>query len=118
MNDLENSLKAAVRFDIKSYHIKQDIESYVCRRAIQLGDKFELGHEKECSITAEVSNRSEGNHLLFGRYSTLTDIVLLVLLGMFLLARLIMDNFMAQDNIEELEEELGTEILPKGINEA
>lgn len=38
--------------------------------------------------------------------------------GMFLLARLIMDNLMAQDNIEELEEELSTDILPKGINEA
>lgn len=37
---------------------------------------------------------------------------------MFLLARLIMDNLMAQDNIEDLEEELSTDILPKGINEA
>lgn len=37
---------------------------------------------------------------------------------MFLLARLIMDNLMVQDNIEELEEELSTDILPKGINQA
>lgn len=37
---------------------------------------------------------------------------------MFLLARLIMDNLMVQDSIEELEEELSTDVLPKGIDEA
>lgn len=37
---------------------------------------------------------------------------------MFLLARLIMDNLIDQDNIEELEAELSTDILPKGIDEA
>ena len=29
-----------------------------------------------------------------------------------------MDNLMVQDNIEDLEEELDSDILPKGINEA
>ena len=38
--------------------------------------------------------------------------------GMFLLARLIMDNLIDQDFSDELEEELRSEILPKGIDEA
>ena len=38
--------------------------------------------------------------------------------GMFLLARLIMDNLMDQDFPDELEEELRSEVLPKGIDEA
>lgn len=113
MNDLENSLKSAIRFDIKHHHVKQDIEHFVDKRALQLCDKFSLSLEKKNSITARISNRSEGNHVLFEECC-----ILLILLGMFLLARLIMDNLMAQDSIEELEEELSTEILPKGINEA
>ena len=37
---------------------------------------------------------------------------------MFLLARLILDNIMDQDCREDLDEELSSEILPKGINQA
>ena len=39
-------------------------------------------------------------------------------LGMFLLARLIMDNLIDQDFPDELAEELRSEVLPKGIDEA
>ena len=38
--------------------------------------------------------------------------------GMFLLARLVMDNLLDQDCEEALEEELNNEILPRGIDEA
>lgn len=67
MSDLERSLKPALWFDIKHYHIKQDIENYVRRRALRLCDKFGFGCEKQNSITTAVSNRSEGDHdpLLF-----------------------------------------------------
>jgi hypothetical protein len=37
---------------------------------------------------------------------------------MFLLARLIIDNLLSQDNLEDLEEELDSDILPTGIDEA
>ena len=37
---------------------------------------------------------------------------------MFLLARLIMENLLAQDTIVDLEEELESDILPNGIDEA
>lgn len=37
---------------------------------------------------------------------------------MFLLARLILDNLMSQETIQDLEEELQSEILPRGIEEA
>lgn len=37
---------------------------------------------------------------------------------MFLLARLIMDNLLDQDNVEDLEEEMESRILPNGIKEA
>ena len=42
----------------------------------------------------------------------------LCFLGMFLLARLILDNLVDQDNLEDLEEELMNDKLPRGIDEA
>ena len=39
-------------------------------------------------------------------------------IGMFLLARLVMDNLVDQDCEEALEEELNSDILPQGIDEA
>jgi hypothetical protein len=39
-------------------------------------------------------------------------------IGMFLLARLIMDNLLDQDSLDDLNEELKSEILPRGIDEA
>lgn len=39
-------------------------------------------------------------------------------IGMFLFARLVMDNLMNQDCEEALEDELKNEILPQGIDEA
>lgn len=65
MNDLENSLKSAIRFEIKNHHVKQDIEYFVHKRALQLCDKFSLSLGKKNSITARISNRSEGNRVLF-----------------------------------------------------
>lgn len=66
MNDLETLLKPALRFDIKPHHVKQDIENYVHKRSLQLCNKFGLGPDKESSITAEISNRSEGQWVVFG----------------------------------------------------
>ena len=40
------------------------------------------------------------------------------MIGMFLLARLIMDNLLDQDTLNDLNEELRSEILPRGIDEA
>jgi len=37
---------------------------------------------------------------------------------MFLLARLIMDNLLDQEVLEDLEEEMDNEILPPGIEQA
>jgi hypothetical protein len=44
--------------------------------------------------------------------------ILRLKIGMFLLARLIMDNLLDQDSLDDLNEELKSEILPRGIGEA
>jgi hypothetical protein len=38
--------------------------------------------------------------------------------GMFLLARLIMENLLDQDTLDDIEEELRSDILPNGIDDA
>lgn len=60
MRDLETSLASATRFNIKDYHIQQDIQSYVLTRSLQLSKKFKFSPEKKESILTEISSRPKG----------------------------------------------------------
>ncbi|KAH8587440.1 hypothetical protein B0O99DRAFT_747604 [Bisporella sp. PMI_857] len=95
--DLERSLKSAVKFNIKPRNIENDITAYITFKMAMLSRIFKFTPEREQSITKEICTRPK---------------------GMFLLARLIMDNLLSQDNLEDLNEELRFEVLPHGINEA
>lgn len=66
MDDLKNSslLKPALRFEIKPQHVKQDIENYVHTRTVQLCNKFYYDPDRQTSISADISNRSEGSYVL------------------------------------------------------
>lgn len=115
IKDMEDLLAPAIRFDIGRRHFTHDIHDYVSTRSLRLCQTFGLCPEKQKSIITDVSSRSDGN---YEAYSYITRAILLKLSGMFLLARLIMDNLIDQESLEDLEEELDTDILPKGINEA
>ncbi|KAH6670655.1 hypothetical protein B0J14DRAFT_100518 [Halenospora varia] len=95
--DLERSLKSAVKFNIKPENVENDIMEYITFKMAQLGQRYKFIQERERLITKEICTRPK---------------------GMFLLARLIMENLLSQDNLEELNEELKFEVLPHGINEA
>lgn len=60
MKDLEYSLASATRFNIKDYHIRQDIQSYVLTRFLQLSKKFKFSPEENESILTEISSRPKG----------------------------------------------------------
>ena len=113
VKDVQESMKSAIRFDIKHHHVKQDIHNYVRTRSLKLCEKFGYGPEKQKSLIAEISSRPGGESDLLHNLETS-----LISLGMFLLARLIMDNLLNQDCIEDLEEELCSDTLPNGIDEA
>ena len=65
VKDVQESLKSAIRFDIKHHHVKQDIQSYVRARSLQLCKKYGYGPEKQKALTAEISSRPNGKSRLF-----------------------------------------------------
>lgn len=91
------SLRSVITLQIGPHHIERDIQSYVRVRTSKLGEIFSMDAERQKWITTEVTQRAH---------------------GMFLFARLVMDNLMNQDCEEALEDELKNEILPQGIDEA
>ncbi|KAF4626218.1 hypothetical protein G7Y89_g11943 [Cudoniella acicularis] len=95
--DVERSLSLAIRLDIKAQHVESDILSYIQSQASKLGQLFSFSAEKERAVMVEIASRPQ---------------------GMFLLARLIMDNLLAQENIEDLEDEIDSEVLPSRIEQA
>ena len=112
--DIGESIGSAILLEIKPHHLKQDIKYYVQVRVLELSKKFSLSMDEKESISKDVAKRSDGRW-------NMTTILLTVdncYPGMFLLARLIMDNLVDQDFADELAEELRSEVLPKGIDEA
>ncbi|KAH7324015.1 ankyrin repeat-containing domain protein [Rhexocercosporidium sp. MPI-PUGE-AT-0058] len=95
--DLERSLKSAVKFNIQEKNLEADITAYVTCKTTQLCQMFPFTQEREQLIKKEICTRPK---------------------DMFLLARLIMDNLLSQDSLEDLNEELKFEVLPHGIDEA
>ncbi|KAL2041208.1 hypothetical protein N7G274_006153 [Stereocaulon virgatum] len=95
--DIGKSMGSANRLEIRPFHLEKDISSYVRVQVGALEKRFDLPTERQKRIVTEITMRAH---------------------GMFLLARLIMDNLLDQICHEDLEEELRSEILPKGINQA
>ncbi|KAL9136526.1 MAG: hypothetical protein Q9175_002271 [Cornicularia normoerica] len=95
--DISVSLRSAIQLEIRPYHLEKDIKGYVTARALDLSKKFSITLERQGTIVADVTGRSQ---------------------GMFLLSRLVMDNLIDQDCRQDLENELSDKLLPNGIDQA
>jgi len=114
--DLERSLKLAAKLNIEPHNLENDIIAYIILKMTQLSQRFKFTQKKEQRLINEICTRPKGQ----SPSRNLVEVLILMETntGMFLLARLIMDNLLSQDNREDLEEELKFEVLPHGINEA
>lgn len=71
IKDIEKSLETSLRFEIKSRHLRSDIQNYVNIRSVELCDRYGLGDEKRYSIIKDICSRSEGDwHPFLFRHST------------------------------------------------
>ncbi|KAA6409279.1 MAG: hypothetical protein FRX48_06832 [Lasallia pustulata] len=95
--DIEESLQLSTHLALKAHHLDSDIRSYIDIRSIELGEAFSCNKERVHEAACKVAGRPK---------------------GMFLLAWLIMDNLLEQETWEDVDEELGTGILPRTIDEA
>ncbi|TVY90811.1 Ankyrin [Lachnellula willkommii] len=96
-NDIERSLSSAIRLNIKTHHVENDILFYIKTQVSKLRKVFGFPAEREREVREKLSSRPQ---------------------GMFLLARLILDNLLAQDNLEDFDDEMDSDILPNGIEQA
>ena len=126
-DDIKKSLDFVGRIRRKSYEITgddnhRDIAFYVSLRAQELQKKFGLSDLRRKEISKDVRSRAGGvyecGHISSYQSQLLTLGSLLgVVLVMFLLAKLILDNLMNQTNLEELEEEMRPEMLPSELKD-
>ena len=115
--DIEESLQLSTHLALKPHHLDSDIRSYIDIRSIELGEAFSFNEERVHEVACKVAGRPKGLQS-FRVSSGITTWSQLMRLGMFLLAWLIMDNLLEQETWEDVDEELGTGILPRTIDEA
>ena len=58
--DIEKSLESANRLEIRHFHLKKDISSYVRVQVLELGKKFDLSAERQKHTTIEITTRVHG----------------------------------------------------------
>lgn len=98
LKDIRNSLHVADTLRLKETHLEKDIKSY----AITWSHKIQLRFENMPDAARE-------------------NIVKLVCEGadgMFLFARLVLENLYGQENLESLYQELHPEVFPEGFEQA
>ena len=58
--DMSISLRSAIQFEIRPFHLEKDIKGYVAARARDLGMKLSITLERQGTIVADVTRRSQG----------------------------------------------------------
>ncbi|KAF5538046.1 heterokaryon incompatibility protein het-E-1 [Fusarium phyllophilum] len=90
------SSHAQIRLDNVVGH-QHDIEQFIKEQAVKIRARFSLTQEEELSLISKVSDASQ---------------------GMFLYARVVLDNLAAMDSIQEFEDELEADTFPENLEKA
>lgn len=109
--DIRRVLAIATVIRVGRQDTLQDIESYVQHRAGLLQQKFKLPDADREYIEQHVLDKSDGKSPRVSSYPKASDGP-----GMFLYAKLVMENLEGQPNLHCLREEFHS--LPKGLDEA
>ncbi|KAE8449591.1 hypothetical protein EG329_007921 [Mollisiaceae sp. DMI_Dod_QoI] len=96
-NDIRRLLRGCTVLRLTESHNRSDIETYATQKSQEIQQKFELLDETKHFIIESVVEGSE---------------------GMFLFAKLVLTNLMAQVNVEDLRKELQPGTFPKGFEQA
>ncbi|RYP51599.1 hypothetical protein DL768_003106 [Monosporascus sp. mg162] len=94
--DQHLSALPGIKLDTIDAHLR-DIWDYAVSRVSEIRERFPLSHDMQAQITSKVTAASK---------------------GMFLYAKVVLDNLMGQGSEAELENELKTENFPDGLDSA
>jgi hypothetical protein len=97
-NDIKKALHSAVTLRLTEEHNKRDIQSYANKHSLQIQQKFtSMPNEARDHIAQIVCETAQ---------------------GMFLFAKLILENLYDQTNLTDLYQELRPDTFPRGLEQA
>lgn len=96
-NDIKKLLRSCTVLRLTDDHNRSDIETYATKRSQEIQEKFQLSDETRRYIVNIVRDGSD---------------------GMFLFAKLVLANLLAQLSVEDLSKELQPGTFPKGFEQA
>lgn len=99
---------------IKAEDTQSDIGTYARNRVLSIGQRFALPDSEAFHIATEITNRANGLWVSFHALWTRT----LIVIGMFLFARVVLDSLCAQTNQQSLYDELLPTNFPTGLLDA
>lgn len=103
-------------FKIESKHNSGDIKGYCQNSAKAMQEKFELEDYEKDTIAERVHGIAKG--IVVSGVESISGTTQLTIPGMFLLAKLIINNLISQPSQEDLELELEDENLPEELAQA
>jgi hypothetical protein len=110
--DIEKALQGYIELKLEAKHNKKDIDIFVTDWCKKIKQKFELEIDQVDFIQESTCKRSDG------AFATRSYYHLLTIAGMFLFAKLVMENFYALETQNTLLEEINVYGFPKGLEEA
>jgi hypothetical protein len=114
---LQTMLSSAINISLDNSCHRDDIAKYVTSRTRNIQENFKIEPDTVSQIVPKVTKAAKGiffNSFLFSRFiyhSNNTP-------GMFLYAKLVMENLLRQRTREDLMRELEPNTFPKGLDEA
>lgn len=114
--EIRRLLSSVPELRIKSEDNMEDIRSYTNHKAIELQTKFDLPATTIDEISSKVCERAKGQE---ESQSTIVQYRLIASSsGMFLFAKLVMNNLFLQTSRLKLNDELRPDRFPRGLEQA
>ena len=114
---IQRTLSKAPQISLENPNHERDVQEYVKQQASLIEDEFGVGPEVEAQIATRVSNAAESRFLSFS--STVLPLMNdAIHPGMFLFAKLVMQNLQSQTSRHDLMQELEPEVFPVDLRDA
>lgn len=114
---LDNVLSKFPSVALDSCHEhEEDIRMYCAHKSTRIRQKFDISPEMEDEIISRVVSQANGKRTVCWIYAVLGPLILFA--GMFLYARIVLDNLLSQTKFSRLKQEMQPDTFPVGIERA
>jgi hypothetical protein len=115
---LQTMLASATSISLDNSCHRDDIAKYVAGKTRNILEKFKIKPDTVSEISFRATKTAKGSILFYIRFKVYTSINLTAPPGMFLYAKLVMENLLRQRTEDDLMRELEPNNFPEGLDEA